>query len=96
MRPSEALREKRDQALAILRRYGAEDVRVFGSVARATDRDGSDLDLLVRFAPGTSLLDFSALHLDLEDLLGCRVEVVAEKALRGPRGEGIRHEAREL
>lgn len=96
MKPSEALRHKRDQVLAILDRYGVEDVRVFGSVVRAEDREGSDLDLLAHFPPGTSLLDVSALHLDLEDLLGCRVEVVSERALRGERGERIRSEARRL
>jgi uncharacterized protein len=69
---------------------------VFGSVLRAEDREGSDLDLLVRFPPGTSLLNLSALHLDLEDLLGCPVDVVSEGALRGERGERIRREARRL
>jgi predicted nucleotidyltransferase len=82
--------------LAILDRYGAEDVRVFGSVVREEDHEGSDLDLLVRFPPGTSLFDVSALHMDLEELLGCPVEIVSEVALRGERGARIRREARRL
>lgn len=96
MKPSEALQHKREQVLAILDRYGAENARVFGSVVRAEDREGSDLDLLVRFPPGTSFLDVSAMHLDLEEVLGCRVEVVSERALRGKRGERIRREAEML
>lgn len=96
MKPSEALRERRDRVLAILQRYGAEDPRVFGSSAHGADEDGSDLDLVVRFREGTSLLDVSALHLELEDVLGCPVDVVSEKALGGRRGERIRREARSL
>lgn len=96
MKPSEALLRKRDQVLVLLGRYGVEDARVFGSVARAEDREGSDLDLLVRFPSGTSLFDVSALHLDLERLLGCPVEIVSEGALNGRRGARIRREASEI
>jgi uncharacterized protein len=96
VKPSQALTEKRQQVLAVLSRHGAEDARVFGSVVRAEDRDGSDLDLLVRFPDGASLLDVSALLLDLEQVLGCPVDVLSEKGLKGPRGERIRREARSL
>jgi predicted nucleotidyltransferase len=96
MKPSDVLRLRRDQLLAIAKEHGAEEVRVFGSAVRAQDRESSDLDLLVRFAPGTSLLDVSALHLDLEDLLGCAIDIVSEGGLVGKRGERIRREAKRI
>ena len=96
MKPSHTLRDRKDRILAILQRYGAENPRVFGSSAHGTDREGSDLDLIVRFREGTSLLDVSALHLELEDALGCRVDLLSVKALKGRRGERIRRESRSL
>ena len=78
--------------LAIARANKAFDVRVFGSIARGDDTPGSDIDLLVRFASGASLLDQSSLVLELEDLLGVRVDVVSEGGLRGDHDE-IRRQA---
>lgn len=72
------LRARREEILAIARRYGASNVRVFGSVARGTPSSGSDLDLLVSFAPGVTLFDHSALRLDLVDLLGVNVDVISD------------------
>ena len=62
-------------------RYGARRVRVFGSAARGEAGPTSDVDLLVEMAPGRSLLDLVALWQDLEDLLGCRVDLVTEGGL---------------
>jgi predicted nucleotidyltransferase len=62
-------------------RYGARDVRIFGSLARGEARPDSDVDLLVSLEPSRSLLDLIALKQDLEDLLGCRVDVVTEAAV---------------
>ncbi len=62
-------------------RYGARNVRVFGSAARGDERPGSDLDLLVDLDSGRTLLDLVALKQDLEDLLGRQVDVVTERAL---------------
>ena len=73
--------EKREEILAIAARHGARRVRVFGSVARGEETRSSDLDLLVEFEPGRSLLDQIALAQDLEDLLGREVDVVTEKGL---------------
>lgn len=75
------LRERRDEILAIARRYGVEDVRVFGSVLRGEEDERSDLDLLVRFPEAASLLDQVGFMQDLEDLLGHDVDVVSEPAL---------------
>ncbi len=67
----------------------------FCSVARGEARPDSDLDLLVDFEPGASLLDHVGLFQDLEELLGVGVDVVARSALK-PRDEHIRAEAVDL
>jgi predicted nucleotidyltransferase len=76
------LRQHRDQILALADRHGARNVRVFGSVARGDAVAGSDLDLLVDFEPGRSLMDHGELIMDLEAVLGCRVDVVSARGLR--------------
>jgi len=78
----ETLREKRQAILEIARRYGAHDLRIIGSVARGDNTDTSDLDLVVRFDPGRSLLDHGGLVMDLRELLGMRVDVIDEEAMR--------------
>jgi predicted nucleotidyltransferase len=75
------LLERREEILAVAARHGARAVRIFGSVARGEETPASDLDLLVEFEPGRSLLDQIALAQDLEDLLGREVDVVTEKGL---------------
>jgi len=68
------LRERRAEILALARRYGASNLRVFGSVAR--DEPGArDVDILIDLEAGRSLLDLARLHVELEDLLGCDVDV---------------------
>jgi len=76
------LNEKREAILAIARKYGAHDVRIFGSVARGDATADSDLDLLVRFEPDRSLFDHGGLIMDLQDLLGVKVDVISEGGLR--------------
>ncbi len=76
-----SLRTRRDEILRIAAKYGAHDVRVFGSRARGEGRPDSDLDLLIRLEPGRTLLDIVAIKQDLEDLLGCKVDVVTEQAI---------------
>ena len=75
------LEESREKILRIATRYGARNVRVFGSVARGEERPGSDVDFLVTFDADRSLLDHIALVQDLEDLLGRKVQVTTEDAL---------------
>ena len=68
------LRERRAEILALARRYGASNLRVFGSVAR--DEPGArDVDILIDLEAERSLLDLARLHVELEDLLGCDVDV---------------------
>lgn len=76
------LKEKREEILRTAARHGARNVRVFVSVARGEADPESDLDLLVEMELGRSLLDMGGLLMDLQDLLGCRVDVVTEKGLR--------------
>jgi predicted nucleotidyltransferase len=89
----EAIQDKREAILEIARRYGAHDVRIFGSVARGDATADSDLDIVVRFDPDRSLLDHGGLLMDLRELLGVKVDVVSEGALQGRFGELVRKEA---
>jgi predicted nucleotidyltransferase len=73
--------ERRAEILGIAERHGARNLRVFGSVVRGEATPLSDLDLLIDWEPGRSLLDHAALVLDLQDLLGARVEVGTERSL---------------
>ena len=90
------LKEKRDEILRIAAKHGARNVRVFGSLVRGEAGAQSDIDLLVEFEPGRSLLDQAALALDLEDLLGRKVDVVTEGGLYWLLRRRILREARAL
>jgi uncharacterized protein len=90
------LKDKRDAILRIAAKRGAYNVRVFGSVARGEAGEGSDIDLLVEFEPGRSLLDHAALVLDLEYILGHKVDIVTEKGLYWLLRRRILKEARPL
>jgi hypothetical protein len=73
---------KRAEILRVAARRGAGNVRVFGSVARGEADEKSDVDFLVELEPGRSLLDLGGLVLDLEELLGMKVDVVSDRGLR--------------
>jgi uncharacterized protein len=89
----EILQEKREAILEIARKYCADDVRIFGSVARGDTTDDSDVDLIVRFEQGRTLLDQGGLLMDLREFLGVKVDVVSEGALSGRFGKIVREEA---
>jgi predicted nucleotidyltransferase len=78
----EAVRRRRAEILRLAARYGASNLRVFGSVARGDASSVSDVDLLVEFEPGRSLLDLVGLELDLQDLLGLHVDVATVASLK--------------
>jgi predicted nucleotidyltransferase len=81
-RPSVVLAKHRRAIIALARKHNASKVRVFGSAARGEDVSGSDIDLLVRFAPAADVFDLADLTTELEELTGLHVDVVSE---RGPR-----------
>jgi predicted nucleotidyltransferase len=87
------LREKSGEIRQIAARHGAHNIRVFGSVARGEAGAESDIDLLIDTGPTTSSWFPAGLILDLEKLLGCRVEIVTEKALNPDLRDHVFREA---
>jgi predicted nucleotidyltransferase len=75
----ERLSERRDATLQLADRYGATNVRIFGSVARGEERADSDLDVLVDF--NRSLLKLAAFQRELGTLLDCKVDVLTDGGL---------------
>ncbi len=76
MRPSVALDHNRDELRNLVSRFRVKNPRIFGSVLHGTDTDNSDLDVLVDPLPGATLFDLGGLHVELENLLGVRVELL--------------------
>jgi predicted nucleotidyltransferase len=76
------LKNKRKDILRVASKYGARNVRIFGSLARGETREDSDIDFLVDMEPGRSLFDLGGLLMDLQSLLAQKVDVVTEKGLR--------------
>lgn len=76
MRPSVVLDMNRSAVREMASRFRTANPRVFGSVLHGTDRDGSDLDLLVDALPGATLFDLGDLQAELESLLGLRVDLL--------------------
>lgn len=88
----ELARSKREAIEALVHAHKGSSVAVFGSAARGEDTEASDLDLLVLFAEGSSLIDLMELESELGALLGISVDVVSVGGLK-PRDEHIRREA---
>jgi predicted nucleotidyltransferase len=93
MTPLELLQQKRDDIRRIATKHGAYNLRVFGSVARGEARPDSDIDLLIEKGPTTSSWFPAGLVLELEEMLGRRVEIVTEKALSPYLRERVLSEA---
>jgi predicted nucleotidyltransferase len=81
MKPSVALDQHRDAVRAAVSRCRAANPRVFGSVLRGEDEEGSDIDILVDALPGATLFDLGGLQMDLQDLLGVRVDLLTPEEL---------------
>ena len=87
------IRRRREEILEIAQRHGARDVRVFGSLARGEAGPGSDIDLLVKTTAATSAWFPASLMLELEELLGQKVDVLTEGALHWYLRERVLAEA---
>jgi len=81
MKPSIALQAKRAVIRSIVESHNALNPRVFGSVVHGADSDQSDLDILIDPTPKTSLMDVAKIQVELEALLGVKVDVLTQKAL---------------
>jgi uncharacterized protein len=75
------LRKRRADILRAAAAHGASNVRVFGSVARGTATPASDIDLLVDFEAGRTLLDQVRLRREIQQLLNHPVDVVSAGGL---------------
>jgi predicted nucleotidyltransferase len=89
----ELLQAKREDILRSAAKYGAYNVRIFGSVARQEADADSDVDFLVEMEPGRSLFDLGGLLMELQELLDCEVDIVTEKGLRQRIRERVLQEA---
>jgi predicted nucleotidyltransferase len=88
-----ALAERRSEILRLAALHRAGEVRVFGSIARGEASEASDVDLLIKPQPGCSLFDLGGLLEDLQELLGCRVDLVTEEGLKASLRERVLREA---
>jgi predicted nucleotidyltransferase len=75
MRPSEVLPKHRDTIRQLVLQAGMANPRVFGSVLRGEDKDGSDLDILIDPAPNASLLTMVKLQSQLEEATGIKIDL---------------------
>jgi hypothetical protein len=89
----ETLQQQKTSILDIAKNYHAVNIRVFGSVIRGEEREDSDIDLLVDFLPGTTLLDQVGLIDALSIALGRKVDIVSERALNKHLRQRILQEA---
>ena len=93
----EQLEEKRDDILKIASQHGAFNVRVFGSVVRKEETEASDIDFLIDYDSTKISTWFpGGLLMDLQDLLGCKVDIVTEKGLSTLIRERVLNEAKPL
>lgn len=93
---TELLGDKREEILRLAAQHGATNVRVFGSVVRGEAGPDSDVDFLVDMGPGRSAFFPAGLQQDLEDLLGCQVDVLTENGLHWYIRDRVLKEAQPL
>ena len=90
---TQILHDKREAIQRIAAAHGAYNLRVFGSMARGEATPQSDLDLLIDVSATTSAWFPAGLILDLEEVLGCHVDVVTERALHPALRDRVLREA---
>lgn len=81
MRPSEVFEQNREFVREAVGRYRTSNPRVFGSVLHGTDKEGSDIDILIDTLPGATLLDLIGLEQELEREMGVPVQVLTPNEL---------------
>ncbi len=96
MRPSEALAAHRDVIRRVVLANRASNPRIFGSVAKGEDTEGSDLDLLVDGTDDMSLFDLARIEIRLSEILGVPVEVRTPFEISSRYRDAVLSEARPL
>jgi hypothetical protein len=96
MTGAERIKRNRKDILRLAKRYGVTGMRVFGSTVRGEDTPESDIDFLVEMEPGRSLFDLGGLLMDLENLLGCKVDLMTKNSLHWYIREKVLSEAKPL
>ena len=96
MNLAQLLEERRSEIYRIAAKHGVTRLHVFGSVARGDAQPDSDIDFLIEVGPTTSAWFPAGLIMDLEHLLGHRVEVVTEQALNPALREAVLNEAKPI
>lgn len=96
MKPSLALDKHREAVRAAVARSRAANPRVFGSVLHGDDREGSDIDILVDALPGATLFDLGGLQVELEKILGVRVDLLTPGSIHRRIRDRILAEAKPI
>jgi len=76
------LRKKRQEILKTVTNNNGSQVKVFGSTAKGMSTENSDVDFLVKLNDNASLFDLVEIKIELEELLGKKVDVVSENGLK--------------
>jgi predicted nucleotidyltransferase len=92
----ELLKNKRDEIISIANKHGAYNIRVFGSVARNEATETSDIDFIIEVGENTSFFFPGGLIVDLENLLGKKVDIVTEKSLKPRIKDKVLREAKAI
>ena len=87
------VRSNRDAIVRAAAAHGASQVRLIGPVARGEARAASDIDLLVTWSEGASLLDQAALMIELDNLLGRRVDIASDGWVKPAVRESVYRDA---
>lgn len=93
----DTLREQRSEILRVAARHGAFNLRVFGSVVRREETSGSDIDFLIDYDKNKTTPWFpGGLLMDLQDLLGRKVDILTENGISPLIKEKVLSEAKPL
>ncbi len=92
----EIIQDRKEQILALSAKYGASNVRIFGSVANGTADENSDIDFLVDLEKDRSLFDLGGLLMELQELLNRKVFVTTENGLHWYVKESVLSEVKTI